>query len=106
MVKKVEKLRIDDTFYETEIHEEFNEKRKNILNDPHEIRAIIPGSIAEIKVKEGQSVVPGQVVIVLEAMKMLNDLESEIAGKVAEVKVTVGNRVEKHQLLIRLKNKD
>ena len=106
MVDKVGKFQIDDTFYETEIHEDFNKNSKRFINDPHEIRAIIPGSIVEIKVKKGQTVTPGQVIIVLEAMKMLNDLEAEIAGKVDEISVEVGDRVEKYQLLIKLKNKE
>ena len=39
----------------------------------------------------------------IEAMKMLNDLESEVEGRIDEIKVKVGDKVEKDQLLIRIK---
>ena len=42
-------------------------------------------------------------VLILEAMKMFNDVESEIEGKIVEIKVSKGDKVEKGQLMIRLK---
>ena len=102
MIEKRNRLRIDDTPYETEIPEGFDEKRSRRAMGPHEVRAIIPGRIIEVRVKKGQHITSGQVLMVLEAMKMLNDVEAESDGKIAEILVVDGERVEKNQLMIKM----
>lgn len=57
------------------------------------ITAPLPGVITSVKVKEGELIKSGQVVAVLEAMKMENDLQSERDGRVKEVKVEKGDSV-------------
>ena len=57
------------------------------------ITAPLPGVITSVKVKEGEIIKAGQVVAVLEAMKMENDLQSERDGRVKEVKVEKGDSV-------------
>ena len=100
--EKQESLLIDDTRYETEIPEGYiREGKKEVIN-PGDIRAIIPGSIVDIKVRKDQQIAAGDVVIVLEAMKMYNDIEAESDGKVAEILVSKGDKVAKGQLMIRL----
>ncbi|MFH1491069.1 MAG: acetyl-CoA carboxylase biotin carboxyl carrier protein subunit [Pseudomonadota bacterium] len=98
------KLRIDDTLYETEIPEGFRRKEFEGMPDPYEIRAIIPGTIVEIRVKKGKMVRAGEVALVMEAMKMLNEVEAEADGRVAEISVAPGDVVGKNQLLIRIAN--
>lgn len=104
MNNTIDRLNIDDAFYETEIPDEYFENRSDGKRNSHEIRAIIPGTISDIRVQEGERVGPGQVVLVLEAMKMFNDVETEIEGKVAEISVNVGDRVNKNQLMIRIES--
>lgn len=58
-----------------------------------EITSPLPGVITSIKVKTGDAVKSGQVVAVLEAMKMENDLLTETDGTVKEVKVEKGDSV-------------
>jgi biotin carboxyl carrier protein len=53
-------------------------------------------------VRKGQKISKGHVVIVLEAMKMLNTIETEIDGKVAEILVAAGDRVAKGHLMIKM----
>ena len=96
------KLRIDDTLYETEIPEGFRRKKFEGMPDPYDIRAIIPGTIVEISAKKGKMVRAGEVVLVLEAMKMLNEVEANADGRVAEISVATGDVVEKNQLLLRI----
>jgi len=64
------------------------------------IKAPMPGLIIEIKVKEGDTVKPGQVVAVMEAMKMENDLPSTLSGTVKEICVQKGAQVSTGDLLI------
>lgn len=60
----------------------------------------MPGKIMSVKVKAGDVVSANQVVCVLEAMKMENEVQTEAAGKVKEVKVKAGEMVEGGQTLI------
>jgi len=60
----------------------------------------MPGKIMSVKVKVGDAVNANQVVCVLEAMKMENEVQTEVAGKVKEVKVKAGEMVEGGQVLI------
>ena len=59
----------------------------------------------EIKVRKGQRISDGQVLLILEAMKMYNEIEAKIDGKVEEIRVSEGDRVEKGQLMIRIRGK-
>jgi len=65
-----------------------------------QIVAPMPGKILEIYVKQGDKVELGQVVGVLEAMKMENELGSTVEGVVKEVKVKKGDSVVLNQVLI------
>jgi biotin carboxyl carrier protein len=103
MERKEEKFRIDDTLYDTEIHEWFSKKPHKTMPDPREVRAIIPGTVIEVKVKKGQFVRSAQIVLVLEAMKMHNNVEAEIDGVIEEVNVSAGDRVEKDKVMIRIR---
>jgi biotin carboxyl carrier protein len=66
------------------------------------IKPPMPGKIVEVKVKEGDTVAEGDVLCVLEAMKMQNDLKSPIAGTVARVHVSDGSNVEASTVLVEL----
>jgi biotin carboxyl carrier protein len=65
-----------------------------------QMRAMMPGRVLSVSVQEGDQVEAQQGVLVIEAMKMENELKSPKAGKVIEVKVAAGQTVEKGELLI------
>ena len=65
-----------------------------------QMRAMMPGRVVSVAVKAGDEVAAQQGVLVIEAMKMENELKSPKAGKVVEVKVAAGQTVEKGELLI------
>lgn len=67
-----------------------------------EVRAPIPGLVSSIAVVPGQSVQKGENLLVLEAMKMENDIDSPSTGCIKEVFVSQGQSVEKNCLLIQL----
>lgn len=64
------------------------------------IKAPMPGLILDLKVKPGDEVKKGDVVLILEAMKMENIIKSPGDGIVKEVKVSLKQSVEKNQVLI------
>ena len=57
------------------------------------LKAPLPGTITEVKVQQGQTVNVGDVVLVLEAMKMQNNIEAEYAGTVTSITVKAGDTV-------------
>ena len=58
------------------------------------------GTIVKVLVETGQSVEPGQAVVVLEAMKMENHINAEKAGTVQEVRVSEGDAVGNGDVLV------
>lgn len=58
------------------------------------INAPMPGKIVDVKVKVGDAVKKGQTVLVLEAMKMENDIVAPEDGTVASINAAVGSAVE------------
>ncbi len=67
----------------------------------NELTAPLPGTIIEVFFKAGEHVESGQVVVVIEAMKMKNSIRSTRAGKIAEVLVSAGQTVAHKQALVR-----
>jgi biotin carboxyl carrier protein len=64
------------------------------------IWAPVPGKIIDVRVKAGDSVKEGDLVVILEAMKMENELHAPKQAKVAAVPVKKGDQVVKGQLLV------
>ena len=63
----------------------------------------MPGTVLDVKVKEGDAVSVGQVVVILEAMKMETEIVSEVAGSVAAVRVKKGDAVDTDTVLVEVK---
>ena len=64
------------------------------------LRAPMPGLVVKVDSQEGDEVAPGQGLVIVEAMKMENELKSEGAGKIARILVEPGQVVEKDQVLV------
>lgn len=71
-----------------------------------EIEAPMPGVVVSIGVAPGDTVEAGQAVVVLEAMKMQNELVAEVAGIVEKILVKVGDSVAGGATLVKLKPKE
>lgn len=67
---------------------------------PGALEAPLPGVILDVRVKEGDQVKAGDVVLVLEAMKMANEIRAPTGGVIQSVYVRKGQSVEKGQPLI------
>lgn len=64
-----------------------------------QLKAAMAGTVFTVNVTEGEEVQAGQVVIVLESMKMEIPVETDIAGKVASINVQVGDFVNEDDVL-------
>ncbi len=68
---------------------------------PGELTAPLPGTVIEIFVRTGEYVEAGQVMLIIEAMKMKNSIRSTRAGKITEVLVSAGDTVAHKQILVK-----
>jgi biotin carboxyl carrier protein len=100
--KELTKFIIDDTSYETRLTSKFRRRKPYIILDPKKIYAFIPGIITKINVYEGQKINRGQSLLVLEAMKMMNDLTCHIDGRIKTIHIKQSQMVVKGQLLLEL----
>lgn len=75
---------------------------KDDFGGPREVRALIPGRVVEVRVGEGDEVAAGTTVLVIEAMKMQNEIRAEAAARVTRVDCVAGQTVEAGALLLRL----
>jgi len=66
------------------------------------LRAPMPGLIVAVPVVEGQSVTKGQDLVILESMKMQNELKAPRDGTIGHVRVRQGDSVEQNQVLLTL----
>ncbi|HLA97195.1 MAG TPA: biotin/lipoyl-containing protein [Anaerolineales bacterium] len=64
------------------------------------LRAPMPGLVVSVPVREGQPVEKGDVLVILESMKMQNELKSPRPGTVARVRIKTGDSVEQRQTLL------
>ncbi|MFA6308171.1 MAG: biotin/lipoyl-containing protein [Clostridia bacterium] len=64
------------------------------------VKSPMPGAILKVKVAVGDAVKKGQVLVILEAMKMENEIVSPTDGKVASVNVSKGSSVNAGDLLV------
>ena len=67
------------------------------------VAAPLPGTINDIKVKVGDKVSAGDTVVILEAMKMQNNIEAETSGTVASINVNKGDAVMEGDTLVTIK---
>jgi glutaconyl-CoA decarboxylase len=68
--------------------------------EPGTVTAPLPGRVLDVPVKEGDLVKQGEVIIVLEAMKMANKIRAPKAGNISKIHVEFGDAVEKGQALV------
>jgi acetyl-CoA carboxylase biotin carboxyl carrier protein len=64
-----------------------------------QVKAAMAGTVFTVNVAEGDEVQTGQVIIVLESMKMEIPVETEVSGKVTSIKVQVGDFVNEEDVL-------
>jgi len=80
---------------------ELSKHSSSLNTTPGELTAPLPGTVIELFVRTGDYVETGQVMLVIEAMKMKNSIRSTRAGKITEVLVNAGETVANKQTLVR-----
>jgi biotin carboxyl carrier protein len=88
--------------YKTQITKKFQNRKVWVVPNPNLISAVIPGTIIDVYVKPGQSVKKGEVLLILEAMKMQNQILMPFDGKIKTINVKPDERIPKKFVMIEL----
>ncbi|MBS2098056.1 biotin/lipoyl-containing protein [Carboxylicivirga linearis] len=75
--------------------------KKNLVSKVA-INAMLPGVICDVMVEKNQAVQKGEVLLILEAMKMQNEIVSPIDGVVSQIHIKSGDNVLKDQIMIEI----
>ncbi len=98
-----EEFHLENSVYYTEVPDSFKNRSVYKPLDIKQITASIPGTIVEIYIKPGQKMEIDDQLLILEAMKMRNRVNSPINGEIKSIKVKIGDIVRKNELLIEFK---
>ena len=100
--EKLEFLNINGSLYLTRISNKFKKRINFQTADPRLILSFIPGTVLDIFVSPGQNVKKGELLMILDAMKMQNRLKCPMDGKIKSIVARKGDRVSKGALLIEM----
>lgn len=98
----LEQLEIGNALYTTRLTAKFRNRKNWERPNEKVVKAIIPGTIQKIMVEEGDRVEAGVPMLILEAMKMRNEVLAPVAGVIRTINVREGDLVPKSHLLIEL----
>ena len=97
---ELEGFRVHTMEYQTKVTKKYANRKPWHAPDPCEIRSHIPGTVIKFNVKVGDVLKEGDSLMVLEAMKMLNQIAMPFDGKVKEICVKEGDKIPKDELMI------
>jgi biotin carboxyl carrier protein len=92
-------ITIDDTEYETKVTPKFRTRKQYAAADPKKILCQMPGIVQKIYAVPGQHVSRSDKLLIVESMKMKNDIVAFNDGIVKQVPVSVGMMVVRGQVL-------
>ncbi len=90
--------------YETRLTRKYNMRKPWLNPSAYLIHSYIPGTILEILVKEGDVLAEGSPLLILEAMKMSNQIEMPFTARIKKIHVEPGQKVPKEFLLVELED--
>ena len=89
--------------YKTKLTSKYLQRKLWVKPNPKHIISHIPGTVVKIFVSKGKEVKQGESLILLEAMKMLNQIKMPFDGTIKSIKVSQGDKIPKNTLMIELK---
>jgi biotin carboxyl carrier protein len=98
----LQKLVIQGDTYHTTLNKKYENRKKWSKPNKKEVISVIPGTIRQVLVKEGDAVLTTDKLLVLEAMKMMNTIYSPLEGKIKSVLVREGDCIPKGTLMIEI----
>ena len=95
---------LEDGSYDTQLTRKFGMRKAYQKHNPNAVHALIPGSIVEVNTAVGKNVQRGDVLMILDAMKMNNRIQAPHDGRIKSLSVVTGDKVTKGQLLLELES--
>ena len=95
-------LVIEDVKYRTLLTKKYQSRKPWVPRNENNILAFIPGTISKIYVQEGKKVKDGDRLLILEAMKMKNDIVAPFDAVIKKILVKKGDMIAKNHILIEL----
>ena len=86
--------------YDISVKEGVEAKQGAAPGEGTPIKAALPGVVLKVNVSEGDSIEEGDVILVVEAMKMETEIKSPVSGVIKSVEVSVGDQVKNSQVLV------
>lgn len=86
--------------YKTRLTKKFESRKSYETPNPNLILSYIPGTVIDVKVKEGSKIKEGTPILILEAMKMRNKIVMPFDGKIVSIHVKKGAMIPKNELMI------
>lgn len=86
--------------YKTTLTKKYVNRKNWIAPVIGEVKAVLPGTVISLNVKEGDKVKKGELLLIHEAMKMQNRICAPISGTIQEIKVQPGERVAKDVVMV------
>ncbi len=99
-LEKFDEFYLENTVYYTRVPDYYKNRQIYKPLNEKKLLAFIPGTIREMQVKVGDIVSIGDRLMILDAMKMNNDVKSFLDGKIKTVLIQEGDMVKKNQVLI------
>ena len=94
------KATVNGKEYDFNVKEGIDAKTSTSDGEGTPVKAALPGNVLKVLVTEGDSIEEGDVIAVVEAMKMETEIKSPVSGTVKSVDIEVGNKVQTGQVLV------
>ncbi len=92
-------LKIGETDYQTLFTSKFRNRKPYIPPDKRKIYSYIPGTVVKILAEQGETLEPGDAIVIIDAMKMMNRIVLPEGGKVKTIYVREGDNIPKKHLI-------
>ena len=99
----------NDISYTFTVETPFSLQRMKVLNsgkgkaEQELVRAPMPGKLLDVLVREGSTILRGEPLVILEAMKMQNEIQSPVNGRIVKVHAKPNTNVMKDDVLVEIK---
>lgn len=101
--KEYKTLVVQGAVYKTTYTKKFENRLNYISPDPNEIYSFIPGTIIDIFIKTKQKVKEGETLLLLEAMKMENQVRMPFDGEIVKIHIKKGEIIPNRHLMLEIK---
>jgi len=100
--EKLQVIIVHSAKYQTTYTKKYENRKVWAEPNFNHINSYIPGTVIDILIKEGDKVAEGQSILILEAMKMYNDIKMPFKGKILKINVEKGQKIPKNFLMIEI----